>query len=103
MAIDEQHVALPKLYGAPQYARPRTQAPQGPRPFDPDEMPIEAVQSDDERQLFGALPAHAFAPGGGVFLDDLTVQRLTAFSRRILRPRPFLLRSLIYRLLGRES
>ena len=42
MAIDEQHVALPKLYGAPAYARPAAVAAEvEPRPFDPDDLPIE--------------------------------------------------------------
>ena len=103
MSTDEQHVALPKLYGAPQYSRPRVQVPQGPRPFDPDEMPIAAAQTDDERALYGALPSHAFAAGGGVFRDDIHVDRLAVFTRRMLRPRPFLLRALINRLIGRGA
>ncbi len=103
MSTEEQHVALPRLYGAPQYARPPVRVPEKPRPFDPDEMPIDAVQTDDERHLFGSLPSHAFAAGGGVFLDDQTRNRLNAFGRRFPRPRPFLLRALIARLLGRES
>ena len=103
MSTDEQHVALPRLYGAPQYSRPRVQVPKGPRPFDPDEMPIAAAQTDDERALVGALPSHAYAPGGGVFLDEIRVARLKVLSRRILRPRPFLLRALINRLMGRAT
>ncbi|MEJ7748382.1 MAG: hypothetical protein WKF56_03705 [Candidatus Limnocylindrales bacterium] len=66
MSINEQHVALPKLYGAPAYARPPTPATVGPRPFDPDDLPIEASQSPDERELTAHLPARAWAPGGAV-------------------------------------
>jgi hypothetical protein len=55
---DQQHVALPKLYGAPAYARPPV-VPVKPveRPFDPDELPIEAVQTDEERELARQLAA----------------------------------------------
>ena len=69
MSIDEQHVALPKLYGAPAYARPPSPVPSTPRPFDPDELPILAFQTDEERQLSESLPARAYAPGGGVYID----------------------------------
>lgn len=103
MPTDEQYVALPKLYGAPQYSRPRVQVPQRPRPFDPDEMPIAAAQTADEQALYGSLPSHAFAAGGGVFLEDVHVDRLAVFTRRMLRPRPFLLRALINRLLSRQD
>jgi hypothetical protein len=100
---EEQHVALPKLYGAPQYARPPLPAKVQPRPFDPDEMPIDALMTEDERQIADSLPAHAYAAGGGVFLDDQMRQRLRSISRRFPRPRPFLLRALIVRVLGREA
>jgi hypothetical protein len=103
VSTEEQHVALPKLYNAPSYARPRGHAPEAPRPFDPDEMPITAAQTEDERDLFGSLPAHAFAAGGGLLLDDSTVRRLKALSRRFPTARPFNLRALIHRLLGRAA
>ena len=64
MSIDEQHVALPTLYGAPAYARPPGAVPPNERPFDPDELPLEAEQTDEERTFTSMLPAHAFAPGG---------------------------------------
>ena len=62
MANDEQvHVALPKLYGAPAYARPKPVPVQtAERPFDPDELPLESLQTDEERQLarqIGSRPA----------------------------------------------
>jgi hypothetical protein len=100
---EEQHVALPKLYGAPQYARPPVVAVvEQPRPFDPDEMPIDAFQTADERDLAESLPARAYAAGGGMFLDDQMRHRLRAIGRRFPRPRPFLLRALIFRVLGRQ-
>ena len=51
MAIDEQHVALPKLYGAPAYARPPRPAAVVDRPFDPDDLPIEIEMTPEERDL----------------------------------------------------
>ena len=46
---DRGHVALPKLYGAPAYSRPRV-APTQPveRPFDPDELPLTSELSPEE-------------------------------------------------------
>ena len=64
MSIDEQHVALPKLYGAPAYARPPSYASTAERPFDPDDLPIEAYQTEDDRAFAATLPARAWAPGG---------------------------------------
>ena len=64
MSIDEQHVALPKLYGAPAYARPPSYAATADRPFDPDDLPIEALQTEEDRAFAATLPARAWAPGG---------------------------------------
>ena len=64
MSIDEQHVALPKLYGAPAYARPPGRVATAPRPFDPDDLPIDAFMTEDEREFASELPARAWAPGG---------------------------------------
>ena len=64
MSIDEQHVALPKLYGAPAYARPPSYAATADRPFDPDDLPIEAFQTEEDRAFAATLPARAWAPGG---------------------------------------
>lgn len=103
MSIDEQHVALPKLYGAPAYARPAPIVAVSPRPFDPDDLPIEAFQTDDERELASSLPAHAWAPGGAIIDRD----RRDADGRdgqprhsQGLQPRPLRLRSIAGRLLG---
>jgi len=64
VSIDEQHVALPHLYGAPAYARPPGPIGAKERPFDPDELPLEAHQTDDEREFASSLPPRAYAPGG---------------------------------------
>ncbi len=104
MSIDEQHIALPKLYGAPAYARPAPVVDIGPRPFDPDDLPIEAFQTDDERELASNLPARAWDPGGTV----IEPQDAPGGKRRKgksdheakLRPRPLKLKSIAGRLLG---
>jgi hypothetical protein len=63
MAIDESPGALPRLVGAPAYARPAAPVA-APRPFDPDELPLEIDQTEEERAFAARLPARAFAPGG---------------------------------------
>jgi hypothetical protein len=97
VAMDEQHVALPKLYGAPAYARPAAPVDVTPRPFDPDDLPIEAVMTDDERELAATLPAHAFAPGGS------RGDGSSHGKEPRLDPRPLSLKALAGRLLGGEN
>jgi hypothetical protein len=55
------HAALPKLYGAPAYARPPV-VPVNPieRPFDPDDLPLESERSDEDEQLAPALQPHPY-------------------------------------------
>ena len=109
MSIDEQtqaHVALPKLVGAPAYARPTPRVAHSPRPFDPDDLPIAAFQTDDERHLIDTLPARAYAPGGGMVLDggDRSGSgHRNGHGRPTLQPRPFRLRTLAGRILGRDG
>jgi hypothetical protein len=50
VSVDEQHVALPKLYGQPAYARPPRSFPAQARPLDVDELPIEAYRTDEDVQ-----------------------------------------------------
>ena len=97
MAIDEQHVALPKLYGAPAYARPPRPSAETPKPFDPDDLPIEAVRSDEERELLATLPAEAYAPGGSARRDK------SGSDGPTLSPRPLSLRALAGRLRGQTD
>ena len=99
MSIDEQHIALPKLYGAPAYARPAAPVATTPRPFDPDDLPIEAVMTDEERELAASLPARAWAPGGGPtssFSND-DGQTTTGTG---LQPKSFSLKRIAGKLLG---
>lgn len=99
LAIDEQHVALPKLYGAPAYARPpRTATTEADRPFDPDDLPIEVQQTAEEREFAAALPAHTYAPGGH------TAQPPTSSGATpMLQPKPLSLKALAGRILGGDS
>jgi hypothetical protein len=48
--------AMPKLYGAPAYARPPA-APVAPvdRPLDPDALPLEAEREPEDPELVGQL------------------------------------------------
>jgi hypothetical protein len=101
LAIDEQHVALPKLYGAPAYARPPRQVADGDRPFDPDDLPIETEQTEEERELLSVLPARSYAPGGASLSGQLAAYPATPSGvAPALRPKPLSLRSLADRILG---
>jgi hypothetical protein len=89
VSIDEQHVALPTLYGAPAYARPPARVERTPRPFDPDELPLEVHRTEEER-LMAAMP-----PGSGDG-DDTSVG-----GRSETGSGPLDLRRISRRLIGR--
>ena len=96
MATDEHHIALPKLYGSPAYARP-TSGPTGvTRPFDPDELPLEALQTDEDRTFAAMIPARAYGPDTADPGGDGEGGRDGSW----LRGRPFKLRWIAGRLLG---
>lgn len=94
MSIDEQHIALPKLYGAPAYARPPRHVAPDDRPFDPDELPIEAHRTDEEHEFAELLPARAYAPGGA----DLRTNGHGKHRGDGVRPRNLSLRAIAGRL-----
>lgn len=101
MSIDEQHVALPKLYGAPAYARPSAPVATTPRPFDPDDLPLEVLQTEEERQFAASLPARAWAPGGSLSRGSTSDgHRQDRSGEPSLRPRVLSLRTIAGRLLG---
>jgi hypothetical protein len=103
VAIDEQqHVALPKLYGQPAYARPPRRATPAPKPFDPDDLPLENTQTQEERAWIESLPARAYQPGGGLTMGhDAT--SASSRSDSGLSARPFRLKMLAGKLLGTGS
>ena len=99
MSIDEQHVAMPKLYGAPAYGRPPIPVETvAARPFDPDELPIEADLTDEEREFKAMLPVRAFAPGGVALNSSMGSQSNTSTG---LRPRAFSLRGIAGKIIPR--
>jgi hypothetical protein len=93
VSIEEQHVALPKLYGAPAYARPPAPVDPKARPFDPDQLPIAADQTDEERRIAALMPAHSYSAA------ERDQGNRTTRGSRDLRPRLFRMRSIAGRLL----
>lgn len=97
MSVDERSVALPKLYGAPAYARPPAPVSPTPRPFDPDQLPLAVFQTEEERGYTDHLPAHTYV------LGSERGERATSAGGGAgegLRPRLFSLRAIAGRLLG---
>lgn len=94
MSAEEEHVAHPRLYGAPAYARPPSIVEPTPLPFDPDDLPIAAVQTEEEQELAAELllrPYQSVSPARRVREEPL------------LEPEPLRLRALAGRLLHRAS
>ncbi len=55
--------AMPKLYGAPAYARPPLlPVSQVERPFDPDALPLESERDGEEPEPPGVQPANGHEP-----------------------------------------
>ena len=98
MGTDDRHMALPKLYGAPAYARPSAPVVPTERPFDPDDLPPESHQTDEERE-FAELQARTYT--GGVAGEPVAVS--SGGGREgspMLRGRPFRLGSITTRFKG---
>lgn len=96
MSTDEDqqpHVALPRLYGQPAYARPPRSFAATERPPDVDDLPIEADQTEDERAVAQQLRGGTYAAARekGTPAPQLDGEGL--------RPRPFSLKT-IGRLFG---
>ncbi len=65
MAADPHpYYALPKLFGAPAYARPPKFVPDSERPFDTDDLPIAVEQTEDERAFARMLPSGSHRSDG---------------------------------------
>jgi len=86
VSMEEQHVALPKLYGAPAYARPPRHFDAEDRPLDLDDLPIEAERSSDDIEW-----RKADLPGGG---ENGRGQAGPTGGQPRLEGRPFTLRAL---------
>jgi len=60
----DPYFAFPKLYGAPAYARPPRAVPEPELPLNPDDLPIAAEQTEQERTYAAMLqPSHVDRPG----------------------------------------
>ena len=55
MSDEQQHMALPRLYGGPAYSRPPRPVQEIVRPFDPDELPLEADRTEIDHALASEL------------------------------------------------
>jgi hypothetical protein len=103
LGIDDHHMALPKLYGQPAYARPViVPAAKAERPFDPDDLPLESDQTSEEREYLAQVVSRGWtggamgepvgaAPGGG------------REGSPMLRGRPFRLGAITSRLRGDDG
>ena len=99
MGNDEHHMALPKLYGAPAYARPAAPVVASPKPFDPDDLPLETYLTDEEREVYTELQARKYA--GGVAGDPVAISGGGGREGSpMLRGRPFRLGSITSRIRG---
>lgn len=83
---EQVHMAMPRLLGQPAYTPPRRSFEPASRPFDPDELPLEAERDDDTGFMAAALAeseSGALAGSGGVsfrLTDNLPV--IGSFLRR---------------------
>lgn len=93
MQPEEEHVALPSLYGAPAYARPPLRVTPTALPLDPDDLPIAVEQTDEERAIAEALLARPFG----------VAERQAAGVEPEPGSQPQLLSALAGRILGRAS
>jgi hypothetical protein len=58
-AWDQIQMAFPRLMGQPAYGRPRSLFSPTERPFDPDDLPLEAERSADDRRAAQILATSA--------------------------------------------
>lgn len=116
---EHQHVALPKLYGAPAYARPPRPVEEQERPLDLDDLPLEAFRAAADEDLAAAppgspavtalepamppapaVPNRAAAPGAPAS-PTAAGPAAERDPASVLQPRPFSLKALARRIGGR--
>ena len=90
MYPEDGHVAHPRLYGAPAYARPPLRITPTALPLDPDDLPIAVEQTDGERAIAEALLARPFGVAERTTATtepepNLQPQLLSAIAGRFLR------------------
>jgi len=65
-ADPDPYFSFPALYGAPAYSRAPRAVPDSERPFDPDDLPIVAAQTEDEKVVAQTLlPSGMHSSRGG--------------------------------------
>jgi hypothetical protein len=94
MAAEKEHVAHPRLVGAPAYARPPLQVTPTALPLDPDDLPIVAQQTPQEQRVAEKLLARPY--------QTVSPLRRSPDEPHLQR-RPLLLRALADRILRRAS
>jgi hypothetical protein len=82
---EEQHVALPHLYGAPAYSRPPRPVEELQRPFDMDELPLEADRTEDDVVLLAELMGSTLTPAA---IATAKPSRRLRFGRPAAAPAP---------------
>jgi hypothetical protein len=93
MSLDEEHVAHPRLYGAPAYTRPPQVTPTA-LPPDPDDLPIAVYQTPEERAIAEQLLASPYG---------VAERPVPAEPEPRPRPQPFILGALAGKILRRAS
>jgi hypothetical protein len=93
MYTEEEHVALPRLVGAPAYGRPPLRITQTALPLDYDDLPIAVEQTPEERAIAEELLTKPFG----------VAERPVAEPAPEPQPQPQLLSAIASRLLGRAS
>ena len=93
MYPEDEHVAHPRLYGAPAYARPPKRIAPTAVPLDPDDLPIAVEQTPEERAIAEELLAMPFG----------VVQRTAVTSDPEPSPQPQLLSAIAGKFLRRAS
>lgn len=94
MSAEDEHVAHPRLYGAPAYARPPSIVTPTALPPDPDDLPLAVAQTPEEREVAEQLLA---APYG------VAVRAPVVSPEPEFQPRPLSLSFLAGRILRRAS
>lgn len=93
MYPEDEHVAHPRLYGAPAYARPPQRIAPTAMPLDPDDLPIAVEQTPEERAIAEELLSRPFGVG-----DPMAVR-----NDREPSPQPQPLRAIAGKILRRAS
>lgn len=94
MYPDEEHVAHPRLYGAPAYARPPLRITPTVLPLDYDDLPIAVYQTPEEREIAERLLTSPYG---------VAERQATAEPVAQLQPRPLRIGALAGKLLRRAS